>query len=181
MSAQLPPMLDPLRYPVGRFEHEGPITQAHRDRWTDEIAALPERLLVALDGLTDAQLDTPYRPGGWSLREVAFHLADSHFHGYARVKWALTESRPTIKPYDENAWADLPDTALPVSIALETLAGLHARWAALLRALPPAAFDRTYLHPDDGEVSVGRAVGVYAWHGQHHLAHVTGLIEREGW
>ena len=174
-------MLDPLRYPVGRFDHEGPITVAHRDRWTDEIAALPSRLAAALDGLTDAQLDTPYRPGGWTVREVAFHLADSHVHGYARVKWALTEDHPTIKPYDENAWSALPDAALPVAAALEMLAGLHTRWATLLRALPDEAFARTYLHPDDGTVSVEKALGVYAWHGRHHLAHVTSLVEREGW
>ena len=174
-------MPDPLRYPVGHFAHEGPITKAHRDRWTDEIAALPGRLLAVLNGLSDAQLDTPYRPGGWTVREVAFHLADSHFHGYARVKWALTEHQPTIKPYDEKAWSALPDAALPVAVALEMLAGLHARWATLLRALPDEAFARTYLHPDDGEVSVEKAVGIYAWHGRHHLAHVTSLAEREGW
>ena len=173
--------LDPLRYPVGRFAHEGPITQAHRDRWSDEIAALPERLRVALDGLSDRQLDTPYRPGGWTLRQVAFHLPDSHFNGYARIKWALTEERPTIKPYDENGWMEFADTALPVEVALRTLDGLHARWAALMRGLSVEQFERTYLHPDDGEVSVERALGTYAWHGRHHLAHVTGLVEREGW
>jgi hypothetical protein len=140
--------IDPLRYPVGRFEHDGPITQAHRDRWTDEIAALPDRLRAVLQGLDARQLGTPYRPGGWTVHQVAFRLPDSH---------------------------------LPVAVALSLLDGIHARWAALLRGLSEEQFGRTYLHPDDGEVSVERATGIYAWHGQHHLAHVTALIEREGW
>ncbi|MEL6616977.1 MAG: YfiT family bacillithiol transferase [Bacteroidota bacterium] len=173
---------DDLRYPVGRFEHEGPISDEQLQAWIGEIAALPAQMRAAARGLTDGQLDTPYRPGGWTLRQVIHHVPDSHLNAVLRFKLALTQDRPTINPYNEAAWAELGDVPVtPVETSLDLLAALHARWVALLSSLAPEAWDRTYLHPDDGEISLRRVPGIYAWHGRHHLAHLTTTIERHGW
>ncbi len=170
---------DALRYPVGRFAHDGPVTPSDVRRWTDEIAALPDQLRAAVAGLSEADLDTPYRPGGWTVRQVVHHVPDSHLNAYTRIKLALTEERPTIRPYDEVAWAELPDVqAVPVAVSLDLLDALHRRWVALLRALPEAAWERPLVHPVDGPTTVGRAVGSYAWHGRHHLAHVRLVADR---
>ena len=174
--------MDDLRYPIGRFTHDGPVSDADLARWIDEIEALPAQLRGAVAGLTDAQFDTPYRPGGWTVRQVVHHVPDSHLNAWVRLKWALTEDAPTIKAYDEKGWAALPDThVVPVEASLAFLAALHARWVGLLRALDRGALSRTFLHPESGENRLDRTVGMYAWHGRHHTAHITRLRDREGW
>ena len=169
-----------LRYPIGRWAtpDDRPETAA---RLVDTIAAAPAALRAAVEGLTDAQLDTPYRDGGWTLRQVVHHVADSHMHAYARTKFALAEDGPTILPYDEGRWAEFPDSRLPVAVSLALLDALHARWVATLRALGPAELARPYLHPEMGPVPVRTALAIYAWHGAHHTAHVAGLRARMGW
>jgi len=174
-------MTDP-RYPIGRFAHPGEVSDDDLARWTGRIEALPGELRAAVDGLGEAQLDTRYRPGGWTLRQVVHHLPDSHLNAYVRFKWALTEDEPAIKVYDEARWAELADTRLtPVATSLDLLAHLHQRWVTLIRALDGDQLARRFLHPEWGAVDLAHAVGSYAWHGRHHLAHVTTTREREGW
>jgi hypothetical protein len=148
-----------------------------------ELAALPGRMREAVAGLTDAQLDTPYRPGGWTVRQVVHHVPDSHVHAYIRLKLALTEDSPTIKPYDEKTWAQLADSRLPVEVSLTLLDSVHARWVALCRDLKASDWARTFNHPEypDGLRTIDWLVQVYAWHSNHHLAHITSLRKREGW
>ncbi len=173
-------MTDP-RYPIGPFEHDGAVTSDDLARWLDQIEAFPAQLRQAVEGLDDEQLDTTYRPGGWTLRQVVHHVADSHLNSYVRFKWALTEEQPLIKAYDEGAWAELDDYRAPIGPALDFLAQLHARWITLLRSLSPEQLSRNFVHPDSGATELARNVGIYAWHGRHHLAHITTTIEREGW
>ena len=169
-----------LRYPIGPFTvpDRSPETIA---RLVDEIAEAPRRLREALAGLTDAQLDTPYRDGGWTVRQVAHHVPDSHLNAYVRFKLALTEDTPRIKPYDEARWAALPDSRLDPAVSLALLDALHGRWVALLRSLAPEDSERASDHPETVATPLRTALGLYAWHGRHHAAHVTGLRERMGW
>ncbi|GJG86444.1 putative metal-dependent hydrolase [Gemmatimonadetes bacterium T265] len=176
------PALDPLRYPTGTWAPLPPDTPlAAIHALVDRIAATPAALRAAVDGLGDAQLDTPYRDGGWTVRQVVHHVADSHMNAYVRVKKALTEDAPLIAPYDEARWAELPDARLPVGPSLALLDALHLRWDAVLRSLGPDDFARAYRHPELGEVPLRTAVAIYAWHGAHHTAHVAGLRRRMGW
>lgn len=162
-----------LRYPIGKPDWKSPQTGAQREASLAEIRALPGELRSALAGLSEAQLDTPYRPGGWTVRQVVHHLADSHMNAYIRVRFALTGQNPTIMPYDEAAWAELEDArSAPVEISLALLDGLHARWHRLLAGLDQAALARTFFHPENGPVSVGQVIALYSWHGRHHLAHI---------
>ncbi|MCC3373315.1 YfiT family bacillithiol transferase [Cohnella sp. REN36] len=172
-----------LRYPIGAFAHEGDITPAQRSLWIQDIAELPARLNEAVRGLGDAQLDTPYREGGWTARQVVHHVGDSHMNSLIRFKLALTEDLPTIKPYEEQLWAELADTrALPIEPSLTLLAALHLRWVALLESMGEAEFARSFYHPGSGEtIRLDRALGTYAWHGRHHTAHITSLRGRMGW
>lgn len=170
-----------LRYPVGRFDPAAPVTSDMREPAIAAIAELPARMRAAVAGLADAQLDTPYRPGGWTVRQLVHHVADSHMNGYIRTKLALTEHEPTIKPYDQDAWAPLPDSRLPIDISLGVLDGVHARWTAVWRSLTPAHFARIFHHPEIGTVSLDLQLQHYAWHCRHHVAHITSLREREGW
>lgn len=170
-----------LRYPVGTFtpaiETTAVLTAAIGD-----IDALPANVRAAVAGLDNRQLDTPYRPGGWTVRQVVHHFADSHSNGLIRTKLALTEVAPTIKPYDENAWAQLADARLPIELSLPIIDGVHARWAAVLRSLSPEQLQRTFVHPEHGRtMTIGYQVQHYAWHGRHHVAHITALRQREGW
>jgi len=174
-------MSDDLRYPVGRYTPGGQITREQRDEWIGQVAEAPARLRAAVHGLDDAQLDTPYRGGGWTVRQVVHHVPDSHMNAYTRFKLGLTEDVPTIKTYDEAAWADLPDTRLPIEGSLVLLEKLHERWVPLLRALDEQQWKRTFRHPEWGEMTLEDALGMYAWHGRHHVAHVTRLRERQGW
>lgn len=174
--------LESLRYPIGTYTPPQPITAEHVRRWTRSLAELPAALRAAVGGLDERALETPYRPGGWSVRQVVHHVADSHVIAWVRFKWALTEVLPPIRAYDEAAWARLPDVArTPIGVSLDLLDALHARWVALVEGLAPDELAREYVHPELGPVRLDRAVGMYDWHGRHHLAHVTRLAEREGW
>lgn len=170
-----------LKYPIGNFQFDGEITNSVIKNWINDIEDLPRLLRDAVKDLDDEQLDTPYRSGGWTVRKVIHHLADSHMNAYVRFKLALTEEKPVIKPYDETKWAELSDYKLPIDISLSLLEALHKRWTDLLRSLIPADMDKTFIHPDSGEVTVGKNIGIYAWHGRHHLAHITYLCNRKGW
>lgn len=172
-----------LRYPIGRPSLEtAPPTPEERQTMIEEIAALPANLRAAAAGLTDEQLDTPYRPDGWTVRQVVHHVADSHINSYVRFKWALTEDDPTIKAYDEGAWALLADSKLtPIDVSLDLVDSLHRRWVVLLKAMTEEEFARSFRHPKLGLVSLNMAVLIYAWHGRHHVAHITSLRERMGW
>lgn len=161
-----------LRYPIGRFEPPQAIGAEHLRDWIDEIDALPRALYELVEGLSAEQLETPYRPGGWTARQVVHHIADSHLNSVVRFKLALTEERPTIKPYFEDRWAELPDYRQPVETSLQLIAALHARWAGFLRALNEQDFEREFIHPESGVVRLAENVGIYAWHGKHHLAHI---------
>ncbi len=176
-------MSDPsLQYPVGRFTEPDVVSDALRVSAVDEIAALPVALRAAVSGLSAAQIETPYRDGGWTVRQVVHHVADSHMHAYLRVKFALTEESPTIRPYDEAAWATLPDVAaLPIEISLSLLDALHARWTACLRGLSAVQSARPFVHPELGAQPIDLSLLRYAWHGRHHVAHVTSLRTRMGW
>lgn len=170
-----------LSYPVGRFDHQAARTPATRRAAIDDIAALPALLREAVRGLTDAQLDTPYRPGGWTVRQLVHHVADSHMNGYIRTKLALTEDNPTIKPYKQDAWAALADTTLPIDLSLGILDAVHRRWTAVNRSIADADFARTFTHPELGPLTLDRHTHLYGWHSRHHVAHVTSLRRREGW
>ncbi len=174
-------MEDP-RYPIGRAEVVERLTPERRAELIREIEEAPDRLRAAVAGLIDAQLDTPYREGGWTVRQVVHHVPDSHLNSYTRFKLALTEEEPTIKPYSEKLWAELPDARLPVEPSLRLLESLHQRWAALLRSMTPEQFARGFIHPEHGRrQSLDQALQIYAWHGKHHTAQVTKLRERKGW
>ena len=171
-----------LRYPIGLFKFEGSVTEDQRERFIDQIEGTPAKLRAAVEGLSPEQLDTPYRPGGWTVRQVVHHLPDSHLNSYTRFKLALTEDEPTIKPYYEDRWAELDDARnAPIEISLALLKSLHRRWVLLLRSLAPQDFARTFRHPELGVVSLDKNVSLYAWHGRHHVAHITSLRERMEW
>ena len=172
-----------LRFPIGPMPTLTEVSAEQRSQLIADLASLPEALRKAVAGLTEDQLDTPYRPDGWTVRQVVHHVPDSHMNAYIRFKLALTEPRPTIKPYAEARWAELPDTAAtPIATSLDLLANLHQRWVILLRALGDNDFERTFVHPDmEQPVALKTALGMYAWHGKHHVAHVTALCERMGW
>jgi len=173
--------MDP-RYPIGKFELPKDVTPALRQAAIEEIAATPARVRAAVGGLSEAQLDTPYREGGWSVRQVVHHLADSHVNAYIRLRFALTEKQPTIKPYDENEWAHLEDARnAPVEVSLKLLEGLHERWARLWGSLNAEEFARTLVHPEHGVRNVDWLLFLYSWHGKHHAAHITELRKRKGW
>jgi len=171
-----------LRYPIGTHELKCVLTAEQRRAAIEEIAALPARLRAAVAGLTPEQLETPYRPGGWTVRQVVHHVPDSHMHAFLRFKLALTEDEPTIKPYAEAPTAELPDSReLPAEISLVLLDALHTRWASLLRGMRPEDFARRLNHPERGILTLDGMVDGYAWHGRHHVAHITSLRERMGW
>jgi hypothetical protein len=175
-------MTTDLRYPIGKFTPPDASTPDDRSRRIDEIAGLPGALRAAVGGLSPEQLDTPYRPGGWTVRQVVHHVPDSHINAYVRFRLALTEPEPTIRPYEEARWAELDDArTLPPDVSLALLDALHDRWVTLLRALPGDAWPRTLRHPESGVHDLDWLLALYAWHGRHHVAHVTALRERMGW
>ncbi|WP_174887672.1 YfiT family bacillithiol transferase [Cohnella herbarum] len=176
-------MIQDLRYPIGQFEHEDEITPQRRQEWITEISSLPTKLASALEGLGKDQLNTPYRPDGWTIRQVAHHIADSHLNSFTRFKLALTEEQPTIRPYYEDRWALLDDTTkAPVELSTTLIAALHERWVMLLRSMSEQDYARTFYHPGSKlTIRLDYALGSYAWHGRHHVAHITSLRKRMGW
>ena len=174
-------MADP-RYPIGLFTPDADPTPELRKRHIDQIQSLPSRLRKAVTGLNPEQLDTPYRDGGWTVRQLVHHIPDSHLNAYIRCKLALTENAPTIKPYNEDAWARLKDSELtPIEVSLALLESVHTRWVTLLRHLKPQDFERKFNHPEAGVRNLDWLVAVYDWHGNHHLAHITNLREKMKW
>ncbi len=175
------PAID-LRYPTGKFHREENLTESRRREMIRVIADTPRKLREAVQGLSEEQLNTPYRPGGWTVKQVIHHVADSHINAYCRFKLTLTEDKPTIKPYEESRWAELNDSQqTPIDVSLTLLEALHTRWVNLLQAMSEADFKRLLVHPESGEQPLERMLGLYAWHGPHHIAHITSLRERMGW
>ena len=170
-----------LRYPVGKFMDPTHITESDRREFIRNIADMPAKLRAAVAGLNQQQLATPYRPGGWTVRQVVHHLADSHMNAYCRVKLALTEQNPTIKPYDEAKWADLADSKLAAEVSLPIIDAVHQRWIALLGAMQPPDFARTFVHPERGAMTLDGLLALYSWHSRHHVGHITALRQRNGW
>lgn len=174
--------MENLSFPIGKFTYSGPASEEQKSVFIDEIAQTPARLKTAVAGLSNTQLDTPYRPAGWTVRQVVHHVPDSHLNAYVRFKLALTEDNPTIKPYAEDRWADLSDTqSTPIEVSLTLLESLHDRWVRLLRSLTPEQWKRTFRHPQLGEMTLEKTVAMYAWHGKHHVAHITELQKRMSW
>ena len=174
-------MPDP-RYPIGKFSFDGPLTAEQKKQYLDDIEQTPARMRAAVRGLSDQQLNTPYREGGWTVRQLAHHVPDSHMNAYIRFKLALTEDEPTIRPYMEDRWAELPESKqAPIDVSLALLDSLHERWALVLRNIPDADWKRTFRHPEMGLLSLEKTLALYSWHGRHHVAHVTTLRERMGW
>ncbi len=175
--------LERLRYPIGRFEApQTPLPAEERRRMIDQIARTPADVRRAVEGLDETQLDTAYRPGGWTVRQVVHHLPDSHLNAYVRFKLAATEDHPTIRTYDEAAWGEQSDArTADIALSLAILDALHARWTGWLRSLSPAAWRRTLAHPEWGDFDLDQVLSMYAWHGPHHIAHITSLRDREGW
>jgi len=171
-----------LRYPIGKFHYDGPLSREQQQSALNDIANTPSKLRAAVKGLSETQLDTPYRPDGWSVRQVVHHVPDSHLNSYVRFKLALTEDEPTIKTYAEDRWAELPDTkTTPVDVSLTLLESLHDRWVRLLRALTPDDWKLTFRHPELGLMTLEKTLALYAWHGRHHVMHITALRDRSGW
>ena len=170
------PEVEQAKYPIGKFK--APASYTHHDlhQWIEDIKALPAQLRIAVMQLNEKQLDTPYRTGGWTIRQTVHHVADSHANAFIRFKLALTEDNPTIKPYNEADWALLADSRLPIEPALRMLEGIHMRWVALLESLSEEQWDRCFIHPEMGaKVPLRRSLGLYAWHGKHHLAHIKSV------
>lgn len=171
-----------LQYPVGRFVWPETVSPDDRRRYIDDIEQTPRNMCAAVAGLSDQQLDTPYRPGGWTVRQVVHHVPDSHLNSYMRFRLALTEDEPTIKPYAEDRWAELADArTAPVELSLALLDSLHKRWVLLLRSLSAADCCRKFRHPELGEVTLDKNLALYAWHGRHHVAHISSLRKSKGW
>src|SRR5260370_25271933 len=174
--------MEDLQYPIGKFKWDGSASAEQLRKWVDEIAAAPVLLRAAVDGLSPEQIDTPYRPGGWTVRQLVHHVPDSHLNSYMRFRLALTEQEPTIKPYDQQRWAELADSrTAPMEVSLALLESLHERSFLLLRALTATDWKRTFRHPELGVVNLEGTAALYAWHGRHHVAHITSLRQRMGW
>jgi uncharacterized damage-inducible protein DinB len=171
-----------LRFPIGKLDRKSQLSAIERRAAVDAIAAAPRELRQAVKGLTDAQLNTPYRPGGWTVRQLVHHVADSHMNAYGRFRLAFTEQNPTIKPYDEAKWAELEDArTMPIELSLTLLDAMHERLVTLLRSSPEDRFQRTVNHPENGSMTVDSLLSMYSWHGRHHTAHVTALRDRMKW
>ncbi|UFT99607.1 putative metal-dependent hydrolase [Radiobacillus kanasensis] len=169
------------RYPIGQFEHQGEITKGDIEQWLKEVEELPKQIKDVVQYMSEEQLDTPYRDGGWSVRQVVHHVADSHMNSFIRFKLALTEENPTIKPYEEAEWAEQADYQLPVAFSLATIEAIHKRTVHLLQSIGFDEFEKTFIHPESGKQTLSKYLGFYNWHGRHHLAHITQLVEKMDW
>ena len=175
-------MSDDLRYPIGKWVRQPSIDAATAAALIEQIASAPGELAAAVKGLNDQQLDTPYREGGWTPRQIVHHICDSHLNAYTRFKLGVTEDNPTIKPYDEKLWSETVDAkTAPVDVSLPIIDGVHRRWVQFLRSLDGKALARTIQHPERGPMALTDLLQLYAWHGRHHTAHITGLRQRQGW
>lgn len=174
-------MIDDLRYPIGKFERSSEITPEMRVEFIQTIKDLPAKIKEAVEGLSEEQLETPYRPDGWTVRQTIHHVADSHLNSFCRFKLALTEDVPTIRPYDEASWAELADSKMPLEDSFKIIEGIHSRWTNLLNSMTDAEFARKLIHPDSGEWTIEEFLGLYEWHSKHHTAHITRLRERNKW
>lgn len=174
-------MSEDLRYPIGDFELPSGSSAEDRAEWIRTIRDLPSKIAASVEGLTEDQLDTPYRPGGWTVRQVVHHVADSHLNAYCRFKLALTEDNPTIKPYDEKSWADLSDSSMGPSVSLQLIDSVHRRFTNLLENMSESDFSRTLNHPETGDWELSNMLALYSWHSKHHTAHIDSLRERNGW
>lgn len=170
-----------LQYPVGKFQRKPTLDQAEQTMMIRQIAGTPSNVRRAVAGLVDEQIDTPYRPGGWTVRQVVHHVADSHMHAYIRTKFALTEESPTIMPYKQALWANVVDSKQPIEVSLALLDALHTRWVAILENCSADDLNRKLIHPEQGTVDINFLLQMYSWHGRHHTAHITSLRERNGW
>jgi uncharacterized damage-inducible protein DinB len=175
------PVTPDPRYPVGKFEMPTSFGESDRKSRLTDIEALPRKMREAVKDLSQQQLDTPYREGGWTVRQVVHHVPDSHMNAYIRFKLALTEDVPTIKPYKEDEWAKLADAKMNIDVSLTLLEAVHARWVAVLKAMTPEQYGRKFKHPDMGEHTLDSYLALYSWHSRHHLAHITELKKRKGW
>lgn len=174
--------IEQLQYPIGNFAKPDIITADHLKQYISNLEKFPYTLRNAVSSLNDSQLDTPYRPDGWTIRQVVHHCADSHLNSFIRFKLALTEENPTIKPYFEDRWARLSDSKMPAEVSLQLVASLHKKWVVLLKSMQPTDFERTFFHPEQGKsITLAEATGIYAWHSEHHLAQITNLLTRQGW
>lgn len=174
-------MSEDLKYPIGKFSKDFEFTPELKKQFINEVGELPQKIKAAIENLNDEQLDTPYRPEGWTVRQTVHHVPDSHLNAVIRFKLALTEDAPTIRPYYEDRWAKLADSFLPIQSSLEIIEGLHLRWTTLLNSMSDSDFQRRLIHPDSGEWTLGQFLGLYSWHGRHHTAHITNLRERNNW
>ena len=174
--------LEKLKYPIGRYQVEDNISKTSIDNWIKEIESLPQRLTDAVKGLKPEQLQTPYRPDGWTVQQVVHHIADSHMNAYIRFKLTLTENKPIVKPYDEKLWAELPDSNMvDINVSLDLIKALHKRWTTLLKQLTATELEKEFLHPESGMKKLNETICHYAWHGNHHLAQITSLKQRMNW
>lgn len=174
-------MSEDLRYPIGKFDSDFEVSDELRQQFIQTISGLPDELYETVKNLWDEQLDTPYRSGGWTVRQVVHHIADSHLNSYCRFKLALTEDAPTIRPYYEDRWAELSDSKMPIGVSIKIIEGIHSRWTELLNQMSEKDFKRKLKHPESGEWTLEKMLGLYDWHSRHHLAHITNLMEKENW
>lgn len=170
-----------LRFPIGKFAAPREIMPEMRLQFIETIKDLPQKLAQAIENLSEEQLDTPYRAGGWTVRQTVHHIADSHLNSFCRFKLALTEENPTIRPYWEDRWAELSDSRMPTEISMKIVEGVHARWSNLLESMSDADFQRILIHPETGEWTLERMLALYEWHSRHHTAHITNLRSRNDW
>ncbi len=174
-------MTEDLRYPIGEFNKNFVVTPALRVEYIKTILALHDNLAGAVSGLNETQLDTPYRPEGWTIRQTIHHVADSHLNAFIRFKLSLTENAPTIRPYFEDRWAELADSKMPIDVSMKIIQGIHLRWATLLMAMTEEDFKRELIHPESGVWTLEKTLALYDWHGRHHTAHITNLRARNNW
>lgn len=173
--------IEDLRYPIGDFERHSEISPELREEFINTIEILPQKLREAIEDLSEEQLETPYRPEGWTVRQTVHHVADSHMNMFIRLRLGLTEDNPTIKPYAEDEWSKLADAKMPLDVSFKIIEGVHARLTVMLKSLTDEQFKRKLIHPDSGEWTVEAMLGLYDWHSKHHTAHITKLRERNQW